>query len=109
MLIGISCAWVDVFFQCVQIAEKPKRAHDQTRVAIALSQLGKGFESHNYTKQIVEFWKRICDAAEVLLPRYTEEGNAFIGEGLIWESKEEDLPDIEAKRIARYLYFVQGN
>ena len=80
---------------------------EHSSLAVSLSQLGKDFETHNYTKEIGEFWKRNCEAAEELLPRYTEEGNAFIGENLIRESKEEYLPDIKAKRIARYLYFVQ--
>ena len=75
--------------------------------AIALSSLGQPYDSFDYTKKIGEFWKRNCTAAEELLPLYEKEGNGFIAEGLIRESREDYLPDVEAGRIARYLFFVR--
>ena len=37
---------------------------------------------------------------------FEAEGNGFIAASLIRESEDEYLPDIEASRIARYLYRV---
>ncbi len=74
--------------------------------AQALNSLGQKFQSFDYTKEIGEFWKRNCAAAEELLPVYQKEGNGFIAEGLIRESREDYLPDVEAGRIARYLFLV---
>ncbi|SLN40379.1 class I SAM-dependent methyltransferase [Ruegeria meonggei] len=75
--------------------------------AIALDSIGQPYESFNFTKEIGDFWKKNCAAAEELLPQYENEGNGFIAEGLIRESREDYLPDIEAGRIARYLYLVR--
>ncbi len=74
--------------------------------AVALDSLDQPYESFDYTKQIGDFWKGNCAVAEELLPQYKREGNGFIAEGLIRESREDYLPDIEAGRIARYLFLI---
>ena len=74
--------------------------------AIALKSIGQPVEGFDYTKEICEFWKRNCSAAKELLPQYEKEGHGFIAEGLIREAREDYLPDIEAGRIARYLFMV---
>jgi len=81
-------------------------AVEYSDLAITLRELGHPYESFDYTRQIGEFWKRNCSTAEELLPMYEKEGNGFIAEGLIRESRGEYLPDIEAGRIARYLFTV---
>lgn len=75
-------------------------------LAIALNGLGQPFESFDYTDAIGEFWRRNCAVAEELRPKYEREGNGFIAEGLIRESHEDYLPDVEAGRIARYLFLI---
>lgn len=75
-------------------------------LAIALEDLGQPYESVDYTKEIGEFWKRFSDAAEDLLPEFEKEGNSKIAEGYIWESREEYMPDVEADRVARFLFLV---
>ncbi len=84
-------------------------AVEHSDLATALSSLGQSFDSFDYTKEICEFWRRNCAAAEELLPVYEKEANGFIAEGLIRESREDYLPDIEAGRIARYLFVVSRN
>ena len=84
-------------------------AIEHSDLAIALLDLDYSYESFDYTKQICEFWKRNCEAAEELRSMYEEEGNGFIADGLIRESRESYLPDIEAGRLARYLYLVLRN
>ncbi len=74
--------------------------------AIALDSIGQPYDSFNFTAEIGGFWKKNCAAAEELLPQYENEGNGFIAEGLIRESCEDYLPDVEAGRIARYLFLV---
>lgn len=74
--------------------------------AMALDSLEQPYESFDYTKEIGEFWTRNCAVAEELLPNYNREGNGFIADGLIRESRDDYLPDIEAGRIARYLFLV---
>ncbi len=74
--------------------------------AMVLDGLDQPYESFDYSKEIGEFWKGVCAAAEELLPLYKAEGNGFIAEGLIREAREDYLLDIEAGRIARYLYLV---
>ena len=81
-------------------------AIEHSDLAIALNSLDQPFESFDYTQEIGEFWKRNCAAAEELLPLYKKEGNGFIAEGLIRESREDYLPDVEAGRIARYLFIM---
>ncbi len=75
-------------------------------LANALNSIDQPYDSFDYTKEICEFWKRNCATAEELLPLYEKEGNGFIAEGLIRESRDDYLPDVEAGRIARYLFFV---
>ncbi|MFD1158909.1 class I SAM-dependent methyltransferase [Roseovarius aestuarii] len=75
-------------------------------LAIALNSLGQPYESFDFTNEIREFWIRNCAAAEDLLARYENEGNGFIAEGLIRESRESYLPDVQAGRIARYLFVI---
>ena len=83
-----------------------KLAIEHSELAIALNSLGQPFESFDYTTEIGEFWRRNCAAAEKLRPIYEKEGNGFIAEGLIRESRKDYLPDVEAGRIARYLFLV---
>ena len=75
-------------------------------LGIALNGLGQSFESFDYTKEISEFWKKFHATAEDLLPQFEKEGNNSIAEGYIRESREDYLPDVEADRIARYLFLV---
>ncbi|WP_337659836.1 class I SAM-dependent methyltransferase [Anderseniella sp. Alg231-50] len=87
--------------------EPPDRlAVEYSDLAVALNMLGHPYESFDYTRQIGEFWKRNCAAAEELRPLYEKEGNGFIAEGLIRESREDYLPDVDAGRIARYLFLL---
>ncbi len=81
-------------------------AVEHSDLAIALGDLGHPYQSFDYTRQIGEFWQRNCAAAEELLAMYEKEGNGFIAEGLIRESREDYLPDVEAGRISRNLYIV---
>ncbi|MGI9352856.1 MAG: methyltransferase domain-containing protein [Rhizobiaceae bacterium] len=75
--------------------------------AIVMESLNQPYQSFDYTKEIGDFWKKNCAAAEELLPKYEKEGNGFIAEGLIRESHEDYLPDVETGRIARYLFLVR--
>lgn len=79
---------------------------EHSDLAIALQGLGYPYESLDFTTEIGEFWRRNYAAAQDLLPQYEKEGNGFIAEGLIRESREDYLPDVDAGRIARYLYLV---
>ncbi len=78
-----------------------------TKLSLALSTLGLSFETFDYTKKIGEFWRRIFRAATDLRDAFEAEGNGFIAASLIRESEEDYLPDINAGRIARYLYIVR--
>ncbi len=82
-------------------------APERSELSEALSNLGLSFETRDYTKQIGEFWHRNWRAATDLRGAFEAEGNGFIAASLIRESEEEYLPDIEAGRIARYLYHVR--
>ncbi len=68
---------------------------------------GSSFETTDYTRNIGAFWHRNWRAAKDLQAAFEAEGNGFIAASLIRESEEEYLPDIEAGRIARYLYHVR--
>jgi len=82
-------------------------AVNHSDLGIVLDGLCQPFESFDYTKEIGEFWKIFYAAAEDLLPQFEQEGNGSIAEGYIRESREDYLPDVEAGRIARYLFLVR--
>ncbi len=82
-------------------------APQYTELSKALSRLGLSFETSDHTVQIGVFWPGIWEAATDLQKAFEAEGNGFIAANLIRESKEDYLPDIEAGRIARYLYHVR--
>jgi ubiquinone/menaquinone biosynthesis C-methylase UbiE len=82
-------------------------AAQHSKLAKAIAKIGLPLQAFDYTKEIGEFWRRIFAAAMELKEEFEAEGNGFIAENFIRESEEDHLPDIEAGRIARYLYFVQ--
>ena len=72
----------------------------------ALSKLGLRFDTVDYTVQIGEYWHRNVEAAKDLHAAFEAEGNGFISTNLIRECVDDYLPDVNAGRIARYLYHV---
>ena len=80
---------------------------EHTDLSKALSNLQLRFETFDYTVQIGEFWHRNVKAAKDLHPEFGAEGNGFISTNLIREAEDDYLPDVNAGKIARYLYHVQ--
>ncbi len=76
-------------------------------ISKALASLGLNVETFNYTREIGEFWHRVLQAVKDLRSAFESEGNDFIAASLQREAEEEYLPDINAGRIARYLYLVK--
>ena len=86
----------------------PERlAPENTKLAIALSNLGIRFEVGDYTRQVGEFWQRNWQAATDLQEAFEAEGNGFIAASLIRESEDDYLPDIREGRVGRYLYRIR--
>ncbi len=82
-------------------------AAQHSDLAKAIAKVGLPLQTFDYTKEIGEFWRRIFAAATELKEEFKAEGNGFIADSLIRESKEDYLPDVEAGRIARYLFLIR--
>ncbi len=82
-------------------------AAQHSQLAKAIAKVGLPLQTFDYTKEIGEFWRRNFAAATELKKEFEAEGNGFIADSLIRESKEDYLPDVEAGRIARYLFLIQ--
>jgi len=82
-------------------------AAQHSKLAKAIAKVGLPLQTFDYTKEIGEFWHRNFAAAKDLKEAFEAEGNGFIADSLIRESEEDYLPDIEASRIARHLYFIR--
>ncbi|MCP4878603.1 MAG: class I SAM-dependent methyltransferase [Gammaproteobacteria bacterium] len=72
----------------------------------ALSNLGLSVDTFDYSKEIGEFWQRVYETARDLQNDLEAEGIGYIAASLIRESEEDYLPEINAGRVARYLYLV---
>ncbi len=77
-----------------------------SKLAKAIAKVGLPLQTFDYTTEIGEFWRRNFAAATDLKEEFEAESNGFIADSLIRESKEDYLPDVEAGRIARYLFFI---
>lgn len=82
-------------------------AAPHSKLAKAVAKVGLSLQTSDYTREIGEFWHRNLAAATDLREVFEAEGNGFIAASLIRESKEDYLPDIDAGRIARYLFIVR--
>jgi hypothetical protein len=76
----------------------------ETTFGQVVERLGIRYEAVDQTANFAAFWRRNYAAAQELKPRFEAEGNGFISESLIREAEEDFLPDIEAGRVARYLF-----
>ncbi len=92
----------------IKVGDDPgELALECTALYKSLSGLGLRFETKDYTVNICNFWHKVLKAAKNLQTAFEAEGNGFIAASLIRESEEVYLPDVEAGRIARYLYHVR--
>ena len=82
-------------------------AAQHSKLAKAIAKVELPLQTFDYTKEIGNFWRQNFAAATELKEEFEAEGNGFIADSLIRESKEDYLPDIEAGIIARYLFFIQ--
>ena len=82
-------------------------AAPHSALAKAAANLDLSLETFGYTKEVGEFWRRNLATATDLKQEFEAEGNGFIAESLIRESKEDYLPDVNAGLIARYLYLIR--
>lgn len=79
----------------------------RTKFGQALERLGVAYEAIDQTENFGKFWIRNYAAAQDLKPAFDAEGNGFIAESLIREAEEDFLPDIEAKKVVRYLFDIR--
>lgn len=82
-------------------------AAPHSELAKAVASVGLSLETFDYTKEVGEFWRRNVAAARDLKEAFEAEGNGSIADRLIRESEEDYLPDVDAGRIARYLFYIR--
>jgi SAM-dependent methyltransferase len=77
---------------------------EETPVATALKRRGLNWESHDFTRNELEHWRRARQACRDLKDAFEAEGNGDLWRGRDEESKKV-LAYCEAGRQRRYLYF----
>ncbi len=100
---------IGIFMLAGRKADDPPETTEAANTSLgrALSKLNLTCDSHDYTAQNGEFWRRNWQAATDLRNDLEAEGNGFIAESLIREAEEDFFPSIQAGTLARYLYHVR--
>lgn len=91
----------------VRTKDRPEvLAAEATPVARAVTDLGRTFETTDYTDSVSQFWRLARETAETMREEFVREGTEMICDAWIHYADAIFLPAIEANRIRRYLYRI---